>query len=255
VEMPGYFLRQQKQRLKIRKNDGSESFHNDSSFEIRMPNFDVAKNDHVSFESVSFPGFFVCLRKFELWIDLKTVDENFQKSSTFKVSFADQPEDIGDEKKIDENELVDSLKIRKMYRFTSLSFPNHSISVDTFDAFIFQHPGNRTSYWRVIDGLAGRGVSFESIAKPNKYLRCQNSRLKLLPLDGTRLCKEEATFIVRKALADPEAHKDCVSFESVSFTGCFVYQKNFELWIGPEIDESPDFKQGASFKPIWVKEK
>jgi hypothetical protein len=268
-QTPGYFVRQQKGRLKVHSNDASEVFQKDASFEIRRPNCDVEEDNYVSFESISFPGFFIRCKNFELWIDHSSADKAFQIGSTFRVSFADkeQEEELKfavekviklseDEKKaVDENELVDRLTIGKAYRFVSLNYPNHSISADTVDAFIFRYPGSHTNQWRVRNGLAGRGVSFESLAMPNRFLHCSNSRLKLLNKDGSRKGKEEATFIVRKALADSRAHSDCVSLESLSSPGCFIRQKNYELWVDPKLDGDHDFKEDACFKPVGIKGK
>ena len=50
--------------------------------------------------------------------------------------------------------------------------------------------------FRQIPGLAGRGISFESVNYPGYYLRHRNSELELEPRQSSKQYKNDATFII-----------------------------------------------------------
>jgi len=53
----------------------------------------------------------------------------------------------------------------------------------------------RKATFKRANGLAGAGVSFESLAQPNHYLRHSSFKLKLNPFENTELFREDASFI------------------------------------------------------------
>jgi len=82
------------------------------------------------------------------------------------------------------------------------------------------------SSWNLIPGFAsGNAYSLESVDHPGKYLRHQNSRLKLHPNDGSQNFKEDSTFRI-----GPEGYVT-VRLESFNFRGNFIRHYNNELYI------------------------
>ncbi|MEU4623311.1 AbfB domain-containing protein [Actinoplanes sp. NPDC023801] len=75
---------------------------------------------------------------------------------------------------------------------------NGSIRLDT-------HPfdPHQDQLWRAVTGLAGSGVSFESVNRPGHYLRHSGTQIRLDPVDGTAGFRADATFLRGAGLADP----------------------------------------------------
>ena len=95
--------------------------------------------------------------------------------------------------------------------------------------------------WRIVPGLAGQGVSFESVAFPNHYLRHQNYEVWLAEEEQSQLFKEDATFFQRSGLADTNG----VSFESFNFPGRYIRHSGYALFIS-QINSNLD-AQDATF--------
>ena len=85
----------------------------------------------------------------------------------------------------------------------------------------------RAAEWRMVPGLAGRGVSFQSVNFPNRYLRHRNAQVWLDPFQNNNLFKADASFIRRPGLADGSK----TSFESVNFPGRFLRHRNSLLYV------------------------
>jgi len=102
--------------------------------------------------------------------------------------------------------------------------------------------GRKDATFRLVQGLAGRCRSFESVNYPGQFLRHQNFRLKLAKQTDTQLFKDDATFCVVSGLASSEGR----SFESVNFPKHYVRHSNFELWLAKS-DGSQLFKKDATF--------
>jgi hypothetical protein len=82
VNYPGYFLRHQDFRVKLQRNDGTSQFRQDATFvqrpsragNLNRPNPDGRESPGidwpgtVSYEAVSFPGYFIRHQNFELWV-------------------------------------------------------------------------------------------------------------------------------------------------------------------------------------------
>jgi hypothetical protein len=248
-QSPGHFLRQQKHRLRVHMYHKSLAFLKDASFALRMVDSEITGTDLVSLESIACPRFFIRHKNSVLRLERKSADESFKKSSVFKLVIAEDGVDLKDETKEDIDVLNRFAFGRLTYRLFSLKHPYHNIAIDIIgDACLFKYPGSHMNEWKAQKGLSGKGISFESVRSSNSYLCCQDSRLKLIPNDDTSLFAEEATFMVRKALADTGALEEYVSFESVSSPGSFICQKKHDLWIEPKVNDQ-EFKEDASFKP------
>ncbi len=61
--------------------------------------------------------------------------------------------------------------------------------------------GNEEHAYKVVKGLAGKGISFESVAHPGHYLREQISRLYVSPTDKTEAFNKQCTFMIEKGLS------------------------------------------------------
>jgi hypothetical protein len=84
------------------------------------------------------------------------------------------------------------------------------------------------SSFRVVRGLAGRGISFESINFPGHYLRHQSYRIRLAPSENTPLYRNDATFTPRHGLSGVPGE---VSYESVNYPGHYIRHCSFHLYI------------------------
>ncbi len=109
----------------------------------------------------------------------------------------------------------------------------------------------RSATFRVVPGLAGRGISFQSTVNPELYLRHQGFRVKFHRNDGSALFGSDATFEPRAALSRA---RNAVSYESVNFPGHFLRHCSFHLYIDNNARNNGDcnatpsvFQQDASF--------
>jgi hypothetical protein len=129
--------------------------------------------------------------------------------------------------------------------FKSLNFQDRFIRHRNF--LIYLEPANSAlalndSAFKVVRGLAGSCNSFESKNFPRFYIRHQDFRLKLNKFENKDLFRRDATFCIRKGLANPEFS----SFESLNYPGRFMRHQNFEFHIHPN-DGSDLFKKDATF--------
>lgn len=108
----------------------------------------------------------------------------------------------------------------------------------------------KDSTFRIVNGLAGRGLSFESLNHPGHYLRHRNFEIWLDKLEGseTESFREDATFRLRPGLAD----ESYVSFEAYNYEGYFMRHRDLELYI--EKENTGLFRADATFvvrPPNW----
>ncbi len=82
VNMPDYVLRHKNFRVYLERNDGSELFKKDATFEVTQGN--AAQEGAISFRSVNFPNHFLRHKNFELWID-ESRDAHFAADSSFTL--------------------------------------------------------------------------------------------------------------------------------------------------------------------------
>jgi hypothetical protein len=124
----------------------------------------------------------------------------------------------------------------------SVNYPDRHLG--TANGLAMLMPGALEAF-RVVPGLAGVGVSLESVAQPGHYLRHQNSRLILSAWDGSDLFRADATFHARPGLANPRA----TSLESSNFPGHFLRHRNSEFWMDA-LDPGPLFAADATFELV-----
>merc|ERR1712096_169880 len=101
--------------------------------------------------------------------------------------------------------------------------------------------------FRVIQGLCGEDgtISFESIAKPNNFLRHRGFKIFLDKGTSKDLFKKDSCFYPRYN----NYFKGYTAYESVSYPNKFIRHRGFRLYI--EIDDnSNQFKKDASWKTV-----
>ncbi|MCE5186096.1 MAG: AbfB domain-containing protein [Planctomycetaceae bacterium] len=99
--------------------------------------------------------------------------------------------------------------------------------------------------WNIVPGLAGAGVSFESVEHPGHYLRHYAYVLYLNRYDGTDLFKQDATFHVKN---DGWAGAGSTSFQSYNYPARYIRHYSYGLRIDEVTSGSSDsLKQDASF--------
>jgi beta-glucanase (GH16 family) len=81
--------------------------------------------------------------------------------------------------------------------------------------------------WKMVAGLAGGGVSFQSRNFPELYLRHRNGEVWLDKNDGSAQFRGDATFNQRAGQADANA----TSFESWNFPGRYLRHRNSLLYV------------------------
>jgi beta-glucanase (GH16 family) len=97
--------------------------------------------------------------------------------------------------------------------------------------------------WKMVAGLVGSGVSFESQSQPGRYLRRRATEVWLEVDDGTQLFKEDATFLQRPGLADATAS----SFEAYASPGSYLRQRKALLYVEP-VGTGPSARRDATFR-------
>jgi beta-glucanase (GH16 family) len=81
--------------------------------------------------------------------------------------------------------------------------------------------------WKMVPGLAGGGVSFQSQNFPNSYLRHRLGEVWLDRDDGSSLFRADATFNQRAG----QANGNATSFESWNFPGRYLRHRNSLLYV------------------------
>ena len=100
----------------------------------------------------------------------------------------------------------------------------------------------KESSFKMVPGLSGTGISFQSITYPDRYVWHQNFKLYLHKNGNSYLFKQDATFT-----SHPGFEGSSVSFESVDFRGRFARASNFRVILSTD-DGSVQFKKDASWK-------
>ncbi|HEX5682415.1 MAG TPA: carbohydrate-binding protein [Ideonella sp.] len=96
--------------------------------------------------------------------------------------------------------------------------------------------------WKLVPGLAGAGVSFQSQNFPERYLHQRNGELWLDTNDGSQGFKETATFYKRNGLSNASAS----SFEAYNLPGHYIRQKDALLFVKKAGTNTA--KKAATFK-------
>jgi hypothetical protein len=102
------------------------------------------------------------------------------------------------------------------------------------------------STFLMVPGLAGRGVSFESVMYRGKYLMHKGSRIHVHAPDGNDWLAGDATFHRRQGLADSTWE----SLESDSLPGHFIRHRDFQLWVEKPTTDIALFNADATFSVL-----
>ncbi|MET0209439.1 MAG: AbfB domain-containing protein [Burkholderiaceae bacterium] len=86
--------------------------------------------------------------------------------------------------------------------------------------------------WKMVAGLAGSGVSFQSQNYPNSYLRHRNGEVWLDQNDNSNQFKQDATFVQQPGLADGSG----ASFQSFNLRDRWLRHRNSLLYVEPVTD-------------------
>ena len=126
----------------------------------------------------------------------------------------------------------------------SANINQHMISFRDFRGRIEnENDIGNSSQWKMVPGLAGQGVSFQSIEYPNRYLRHRNYRVWLDVEENNQLFKEDATFFIREGLSDA----NMVSFEAYNFPSRFMRHRGFWMYV-EEIQSDLDKRDATFYK-------
>lgn len=96
--------------------------------------------------------------------------------------------------------------------------------------------------FRYIPGLMGQCVSFESLNYPGYFLRHENFRLKLAPIEDSEQFRADATFCSRTGLADGNE----ASYFAINYPTYYIRNEGGELWLR-EYQENEAFVSDATF--------
>ena len=102
----------------------------------------------------------------------------------------------------------------------------------------------RDAYWKIVPGLAGQGVSLQSMNYPSNYLCYNNGDLVLSENESTQDFYNQATFIESPGLA----HDKLVSFQCYLYPDKYIRHRNNLLYV--ETISSDLDKKDATFAQI-----
>ena len=118
----------------------------------------------------------------------------------------------------------------------------NQIWLDKFDG---QRSFLQASGFMIVNGLAGKGISFKS---GNSYLYVSRGQLFLGANNGKADFKRSASFMVRFGLGAGKAGFG-ISFESVGAPGHFITESHYRVIIAKMVN-SASWKSDATWKPI-----
>ena len=213
VNFPGYFLRHQNFEIKLHQREESDLYKKDATF---IDERGLAGKGR-SFESVNFPGHYLRHCNFKMFID-NNRRGNTACNPSEQVFEADVSFDVIGARDQDRTIQMRSVNYTDRYvrhrNYMGELTPVASDG-DKKDASFITRPG-----------LAGTGVSFESVNYPGYFLRHQNFEIKLLQREESDLYKKDATFIDERGLVGKGR-----SFESVNFPGFYLRHCDFRMFI------------------------
>ena len=127
------------------------------------------------------------------------------------------------------NNLISKLENPSWNRLKSYNYPDNYVRYDSNNNVILSvypfDPYN-SQQWKIVSGLAdSKGVSFQSIANPNYYMRHSNFVLYSQQNDGTTMFEQDSTFYKTSGFAD----SSWVSFKSYNFPDYYIRHSNFQL--------------------------
>jgi hypothetical protein len=236
VNFPGYFLRHQNFQLKLQQREDSDGYKKDATF-MERPG---ASGKGASFESVNFPGHYIRHCSFKIFLDNNArgntacdkTDASYKADSSFEV-----------------------LDVDRRVQLRSVSFPDRFLRHRGFVGELTQlssEQDQKDAAFIMRPGLAGQGVSFESVYYPGYFLRHQNFQLKLQAREESETFRKDATFVERAGVSGKG-----VSFESVNFPGHYVRHCSFKIFLDNNArgntacaQSDATFKADSSFETI-----
>ncbi|MEA1832125.1 AbfB domain-containing protein [Methylobacterium durans] len=218
---------------------GGGTFRSDASFTRRSalaPACGCTSGACLSYESVSWPGYFVRNRGGQLGIDARQETADFAQSASFCERLA-----LGGDGGAS---LTGPLSLQ-----SSAEPTQYVTSTDAGIRLTAPATGadrNRATF-RKVAGLNGSGVSFESSLSPGQYLRHAAFQIWQEPSDGGAIFKAGATFTPFPALAGAcTCSGICQTYESVDWRGYFLRQESGGVFMRQN-DGTAAFRQAASF--------
>ena len=135
------------------------------------------------------------------------------------------------------------LKIGQKIKLRSVNFPGHFVSRQSNGRVAISDSGVG-NVWVVRSGLAGKGISLESIS--GGYIRHRNFEAWVDPQTNQDLYKNDASFTVEEGAAGKG-----VSFRSVNFPERLLRHAGYVMWIH-QSDGSDLYRKDASFEVVEV---
>ena len=141
----------------------------------------------------------------------------------------------------------------KSFRFVSKNYPGHYMRHRGYqmwlDKYHISNLYSLDSYFDVVPGLAGIGISLRSKNYPAYYIRHAGYLCYIGKNDGSDLFKKDASWIPKNGLADPYA----VSFESVNYRHYYMRHQGYRVKISKYI-RTTLYLNDATWYPIYINE-
>ena len=153
---------------------------------------------------------------------------------------------VGSQARWEEKNLIGNVLMFDSYRY-----PQYFISRRSSNVYLLKRNKKNhclDSSWKIVKGLCGHGISFQSKKHPNRYLKHAGRSVYVETYYNTESFKREACFLFRRGLASQYD----VSFESVgNYRGYYLRQQNYMLSIGRDSGDY-QFRKDATFRPWSV---
>jgi len=146
--------------------------------------------------------------------------------------------------------MAGGLRYGSIFRFRSSNYPSrmfrHRWGQLWVDPVSNANLYVKDSSFKIVKGLAGKGISFESVNYPGHYLRHSGWALWLNKFDHSALMKKDASFTVQNAL---DGKHGAVTFQSVNYPGYYMAHSGFRVYIR-KFQNTALFKHDASWSPV-----
>ncbi|MHA7963969.1 AbfB domain-containing protein [Paenibacillus sp. CAU 1782] len=110
--------------------------------------------------------------------------------------------DIGE---IEWERMMHVYKTQGWQRLRSYALPDYYVKVEESYAKLAAIPFDpyTSSLWKVVAGLIGEGISFESIHQPDCYLTCTQCVLRVSQWEDSDAFRKSSTFLISQGLSEP----------------------------------------------------
>jgi len=231
VNYPTRYLRHSWGKCQIDKYKNSALFKKDASW-IVHPGL-IGKG--VSFESVNYRGDYMRHAANRVRKDKYQNKELFKKDATWLPVMVEAEKPL--------------LDIGKIYRFKASNYPDKMFRHKGFNIWTDRSNVNAQFYvkdssWKIVAGLSGQGISFQSVNYPTHYLRHSWGKCKIDKYQNSALFKKDASWIVHPGLIG-----NGVSFESVNYRGHYMRHAANRV-RKDKYQNNALFKKDASWLPV-----